>query len=86
VILFTSLVDEGPASDHRSDGCCTINVNLTSKQIKLRLLPEAAALHSRQDLRRIAATARDHLRRALQKYIEDPLSEGLDSGLSAPAG
>jgi ATP-dependent Clp protease ATP-binding subunit ClpC len=84
VILFTSLVDEdlikiiGLLVDQ-------INVNLISKQIKIHLEPEAAKYILDKTCSDRSYGARP-LRRALQKYIEDPLSEALIQGsLPRPA-
>jgi ATP-dependent Clp protease ATP-binding subunit ClpC len=56
-----------------------INTNLAPKQIKIRLLPEAAKWIIEKTLGDRSYGARP-LRRALQKYIEDPLSEALIQG------
>jgi ATP-dependent Clp protease ATP-binding subunit ClpC len=84
VILFTSLSDEdllkiiGLMVDQ-------INLNLVAKQIKLKLLPDAAKYILDKTLVDRSYGARP-LRRALQKYIEDPLSEALIQGnLQRPA-
>jgi ATP-dependent Clp protease ATP-binding subunit ClpC len=83
VILFTSLLDEDLLKiihllvDQ-------INLNLADKQIKIRLTDEAARYVLEKNTDR-AYGARP-LRRALQKYIEDPLSEALIQGtLPRPA-
>ena len=61
-----------------------INVNLVAKQIKIRLTDEAARYVLEKNSDR-AYGARP-LRRALQKYIEDPLSEAIIQGtLPRPA-
>ena len=79
VILFTSLTDEDLI---QIIGLMVgqINASLARKQIKLRLTEDAA----KQILEKTCADrgygARP-LRRALQKYIEDPLSEALIQGL-----
>jgi ATP-dependent Clp protease ATP-binding subunit ClpC len=84
VILFTSLVDEdliqiiGLMVDQ-------VNVNLVSKQVKIRLAPDAAKYILDKTCADRSYGARP-LRRALQKYIEDPLSESLIQGtLPRPA-
>ncbi|MBV9404495.1 MAG: ATP-dependent Clp protease ATP-binding subunit, partial [Acidobacteriaceae bacterium] len=84
VILFTSLVDEdlikiiGLLVDQ-------INTNLVAKQIRIRLDPEAAKYILDKTCGDRSYGARP-LRRALQKYIEDPLSEALIQGsLPRPA-
>jgi len=60
-------------------------VNLMAKQIKIRLLPEAAKYILDKTCTDRNYGARP-LRRALQKYIEDPLSEALIQGtLPRPA-
>src|SRR5438445_43920 len=78
VILFTSLTDEDllKISDLLVD---QINHNLIAKQIKIRLDPEAAKYIIEKTLTDRSYGARP-LRRALQKYIEDPLSEALIQG------
>jgi ATP-dependent Clp protease ATP-binding subunit ClpC len=61
-----------------------INLNLVAKQIKIHLTDEAAryVLEKNSD----KAYGARPLRRALQKYIEDPLSEALIQGtLPRPA-
>jgi ATP-dependent Clp protease ATP-binding subunit ClpC len=78
VILFTSLVDEdllkiiGLLVEH-------ININLVAKQIKIRINDDAARYILEKTLVDRSYGARP-LRRALQKYIEDPLSEALIQG------
>ncbi len=62
-----------------------ININLAAKQIKIRLSEEAAKWILEKTCSDRAYGARP-LRRALQKYIEDPLSEALIQGnLPRPA-
>ncbi|MGO9439753.1 MAG: hypothetical protein ACLPXM_04345, partial [Terriglobales bacterium] len=56
-----------------------INGNLVAKQVKLRLTPEAAKYILEKTCADRSYGARP-LRRALQKYIEDPLSEALIQG------
>jgi ATP-dependent Clp protease ATP-binding subunit ClpC len=84
VILFTSLTDDDLLKiidmlvGH-------INQNLAAKQIKIKLEPEAAKYIMEKTLTDRSYGARP-LRRALQKYIEDPLSEALIQGsLPRPA-
>jgi ATP-dependent Clp protease ATP-binding subunit ClpC len=84
VILFTSLVDEDLLKiitllvDQ-------VNVNLVAKQIKIKLEPDAAKYILDKTCGDRSYGARP-LRRALQKYIEDPLSEALIQGtLPRPA-
>jgi len=61
------------------------NLNLVAKQIKLKLMPDAAKYILDKTLVDRSYGARP-LRRALQKYIEDPLSEALIQGnLQRPA-
>jgi ATP-dependent Clp protease ATP-binding subunit ClpC len=78
VILFTSLLDEdllkiiGLLAEQ-------INLNLVAKQIKISLTPEAARYILEKTCADRSYGARP-LRRALQKYIEDPLSEALIQG------
>jgi ATP-dependent Clp protease ATP-binding subunit ClpC len=84
VILFTSLVDEDLI---KIIGLLVeqINTNLVAKQIKIRLDPEAAKYILDKTCGDRSYGARP-LRRALQKYIEDPLSEALIQGsLPRPA-
>jgi ATP-dependent Clp protease ATP-binding subunit ClpC len=56
-----------------------INVNLVAKQVKLRLAPDASKYILEKTCGDRSYGARP-LRRALQKYIEDPLSESLIQG------
>jgi ATP-dependent Clp protease ATP-binding subunit ClpC len=84
VILFTSLLEEdllliiGLLTDQ-------INKNLEAKQLKIRLAPDAAKYILDKTCTDRSYGARP-LRRALQKYIEDPLSEALIQGsLARPA-
>jgi ATP-dependent Clp protease ATP-binding subunit ClpC len=84
VILFTSLADEDLLkiiyllTDQ-------ININLAAKQIKIRLNEDAAKYILEKTCTDRSYGARP-LRRALQKYVEDPLSEALIQGsLARPA-
>ncbi len=62
-----------------------MNLNLAAKQIKIRLNDDAAKYILDKTLTDRSYGARP-LRRALQKYIEDPLSEALIQGsLARPA-
>jgi ATP-dependent Clp protease ATP-binding subunit ClpC len=62
-----------------------VNANLVSKQIRIKLEPEAAKYILDKTCSDRSYGARP-LRRALQKYIEDPLSEALIQGsLPRPA-
>ena len=84
VILFTSLVDEDLI---KIIGLLVeqINTNLVAKQMKIRLDAEAAKYILDKTCGDRSYGARP-LRRALQKYIEDPLSEALIQGsLPRPA-
>ncbi len=84
VILFTSLVDEDllKIMELLVD---QVNVNLVAKQIKIKLAPDAAKYILDKTCGDRSYGARP-LRRALQKYIEDPLSEALIQGsLPRPA-
>ena len=84
VILFTSLVDEDllKIMDLLVD---QVNINLMAKQIKIHLEPDAAKYILDKTCGDRSYGARP-LRRALQKYIEDPLSEALIQGtLPRPA-
>src|SRR4029077_6121203 len=79
VILFTSLTDEDLL---KIIGLLVelINGNLVAKQIKIRLTDDAAKYILEKTCGDRSYGARP-LRRALQKYIEDPLSEALIQGL-----
>jgi ATP-dependent Clp protease ATP-binding subunit ClpC len=84
VILFTSLSDEDllKIMDLLTE---QINKNLVAKQIKIHLLTDAAKYILEKTCTDRSYGARP-LRRALQKYIEDPLSEALIQGtLPRPA-
>jgi len=62
-----------------------LNLNLVSKQIKIHLQDDAAKYIIDKTLTDRSYGARP-LRRALQKYVEDPLSEALIQGtLPRPA-
>jgi ATP-dependent Clp protease ATP-binding subunit ClpC len=62
-----------------------VNGNLVAKQIKLKLAPDASKYILEKTCGDRSYGARP-LRRALQKYIEDPLSEALIQGtLPRPA-
>src|SRR4051794_40802941 len=83
IILFTSLTDEDML---RIIHLLTdqINLNLVDKQIRIRLSDDAARYVLEKNGDR-AYGARP-LRRALQKYIEDPLSDAIIQGtLPRPA-
>jgi ATP-dependent Clp protease ATP-binding subunit ClpC len=83
IILFTSLTDEDMLRIINLL-VSQINTNLAPKQIQIRLTDEAAryVLEKNTD-RNYGARP---LRRALQKYIEDPLSEAIIQGtLPRPA-
>jgi ATP-dependent Clp protease ATP-binding subunit ClpC len=79
IILFQSLNDEDLIRIMvlLVDG---INVNLEQKQIKIRLSTDAAKYILEKTCADRSYGARP-LRRALQKYIEDPLSEALIQGI-----
>jgi ATP-dependent Clp protease ATP-binding subunit ClpC len=84
IILFTSLSDDDLLkivyllTDQ-------INKNLEAKQIKIRIREDAARYILEKTCTDRSYGARP-LRRALQKYIEDPLSEALIQGsLARPA-
>jgi ATP-dependent Clp protease ATP-binding subunit ClpC len=84
VILFTSLTDDDLI---RIIDLLVgqVNTNLVAKQIKIRLTPDASRYILEKTLSDRSYGARP-LRRALQKYIEDPLSEALIQGaLQRPA-
>ena len=77
MILFTSLTDDDllKIMDLLVE---QINVNLVAKQIKIQLTRTPPSTSSKRPADR-SYGARP-LRRALQKYIEDPLSEALIQG------
>jgi ATP-dependent Clp protease ATP-binding subunit ClpC len=84
IILFTSLNDDDLLRiiDLLVD---QINHNLAAKQIKIRLTTDAGKYILEKTCADRSYGARP-LRRALQKYIEDPLSEALIQGaLPRPA-
>jgi ATP-dependent Clp protease ATP-binding subunit ClpC len=84
VILFTSLTDDDLI---RIIDLLVgqINKNLEAKQIRIRLTQDASKYILEKTLSDRSYGARP-LRRALQKYIEDPLSEALIQGaLQRPA-
>src|SRR5438105_741948 len=78
VILFTSLTDED-LIQIVDLLVIQINGNLVAKQIKIRLTSDAAKYILEKTCTDRSYGARP-LRRALQKYIEDPLSEALIQG------
>jgi ATP-dependent Clp protease ATP-binding subunit ClpC len=78
VILFTSLLDDDLLKIV-SLLVDQINVNLGTKQIKIHLREDAAKYILEKTCGDRSYGARP-LRRALQKYIEDPLSEALIQG------
>jgi ATP-dependent Clp protease ATP-binding subunit ClpC len=78
VILFTSLTDEDLLKII-SLLVEQVNGNLVAKQIKIRLTSDAAKYILEKTCGDRSYGARP-LRRALQKYIEDPLSEALIQG------
>ena len=84
VILFTSLTDDDLLKIiHLMVE--QINLNLVSKQIRIQLTDEAAKHILEKTCTDRSYGARP-LRRALQKYVEDPLSEALIQGtLARPA-
>ncbi len=84
IILFTSLTDEDLL---KIVYLLTeqINKNLVAKQIKIQIREDAARYILEKTCTDRSYGARP-LRRALQKYIEDPLSEALIQGsLARPA-
>jgi ATP-dependent Clp protease ATP-binding subunit ClpC len=78
VILFTSLNDEDLLKIINLL-VEQININLVAKQIKIRVNEDAARYILEKTLVDRSYGARP-LRRALQKFIEDPLSEALIQG------
>src|ERR1700683_3582359 len=84
VILFTSLTDHDliQIMDLLVN---QVNINLAAKQVKIHLTPQASKYILDKTCGDRSYGARP-LRRALQKYIEDPLSEALIQGsLPRPA-
>src|SRR5581483_8620218 len=84
IILFSSLSDEDLIQiiDLMVG---QVNGNLVAKQVKIRLTPDASKYILEKTCGDRSYGARP-LRRALQKYIEDPLSESLIQGtLPRPA-
>jgi ATP-dependent Clp protease ATP-binding subunit ClpC len=78
VILFSSLTD-GDLIQIMDLLVDQVNVNLVAKQVKIRLSADAAKYILEKTCADRSYGARP-LRRALQKYIEDPLSESLIQG------
>jgi ATP-dependent Clp protease ATP-binding subunit ClpC len=78
VILFSSLSDEDLIQIMELL-VEQVNVNLVAKQVKIRLSTEASKYILEKTCADRSYGARP-LRRALQKYIEDPLSEALIQG------
>src|ERR1700726_560791 len=78
VILFTSLTDDD-LIQIISLLVNQVNGNLVAKQVKIKLAPDAAKYILDKTCGDRSYGARP-LRRALQKYIEDPLSEALIQG------
>jgi ATP-dependent Clp protease ATP-binding subunit ClpC len=78
VILFTSLADED-LLQIIALLVEQININLVAKQIKIRVNEDAAKYILEKTMVDRSYGARP-LRRALQKFIEDPLSEALIQG------
>jgi ATP-dependent Clp protease ATP-binding subunit ClpC len=78
VILFSALTDDDLI---RIIGLLVdqVNVNLVAKQVKIHLAPDASRYILEQTCGDRSYGARP-LRRALQKFIEDPLSEALIQG------
>src|SRR5579872_7488182 len=84
IILFSSLTDDDLIKIIDLM-VAQVNSNLVAKQVKIRLTPEAAKYILEKTCADRSYGARP-LRRALQKYIEDPLSESLIQGtLPRPA-
>ncbi|MGO4883377.1 MAG: ATP-dependent Clp protease ATP-binding subunit ClpC, partial [Bryobacteraceae bacterium] len=84
IILFTSLTDDDLLKiiDLMVN---QINQNLEAKQLKIKLTPDASKYLLEKTCGDRSYGARP-LRRALQKFIEDPLSEALIQGnLPRPA-
>jgi len=84
IILFSSLSDDDLIQIIELM-VGQVNANLAAKQVKIRLAPEASKYILEKTCADRSYGARP-LRRALQKYIEDPLSESLIQGtLPRPA-
>src|SRR5260370_16021047 len=84
VILFTSLTDDDLIKIIELL-VNMVNVNLVAKQVKIRLTPDAAKYLLEKTCADRSYGARP-LRRAPQKYIQDPLSQDLIQGtLPRPA-
>ena len=84
IILFSSLADDDLIKIIDLM-VLQVNSNLVAKQVKIRLTPEASKYILEKTCADRSYGARP-LRRALQKYIEDPLSEALIQGtLPRPA-
>jgi ATP-dependent Clp protease ATP-binding subunit ClpC len=84
IILFSSLTDDDLIKIIDLM-VYQVNSNLIAKQVKIRLTPEASKYILEKTCADRSYGARP-LRRALQKYIEDPLSESLIQGtLPRPA-
>jgi ATP-dependent Clp protease ATP-binding subunit ClpC len=78
VILFQSLTDDELIKIIELM-VGQINLNLVAKEIKIRLAPDAARYILEKTCNDRSFGARP-LRRALQKYVEDPMSEALIQG------
>ncbi len=78
VILFQSLTDDDLIKIIDLL-VAQVNLNLVAKQITIKLMPDAAKYILEKTCNDRSFGARP-LRRALQKYIEDPLSEALIQG------
>jgi ATP-dependent Clp protease ATP-binding subunit ClpC len=84
VILFTSLTDDD-LIQIIDLLVAQVNGNLVAKQVKIKLAPDASKYILEKTCGDRSYGARP-LRRALQKYIEDPMSEALIQGtLPRPA-
>ena len=84
VILFTSLTDDDLIKiiDLLVE---QVNVNLVAKQIKIRLTPDAAQVHSREDLRRPQLRRASAAARAAEVHRGSAVGSA-DPGHAAPAG
>src|SRR6204780_751595 len=78
IILFTSLTDDDLIKI-MALLVNSVNANLVAKQVKIHLTPQASKYILDKTCGDRSYGARP-LRRALQKYIEDPLSEALIQG------
>ena len=79
IIIFQALLDGGPNPDRRTAGWQQLNANLVQKAITISVAEDAKKWILEKTLVDRSYGARP-LRRALQRYVEDPLSEALIAG------